>query len=225
MENEILPLIDFSKVKKKRRHEEPENEDQDDQELDSFINTKKKGKKKKRNKEKNETNNQEIENEDPNNNDNGAYSYDFLLKRLYNTMKARKDLSTNTEMKIPAFILGKGANDRTSWVNFGEVAEAIGRSKEHLLSYIVSDLAIEATLGQEGQMFFKTKQKISQNTLKNVVLKYTNDFVRCPNCRSFKTILRKDQSTRLPQIYCEVCKGEKTIQPIKSRGGGGKKKK
>ena len=224
MDNEILPLIDFSKVKKKRRHEEPENEDQDDQELDSFINTKKKGKKKKKKQEKNETNIQEIENEDPNST-NGAYSYDFLLKRLYNTMGAQKESNINTEIKIPPFVIGKGANDRTSWVNFEKVADALGRSKEHLLSYIVSDLAIEATIGQEGQMFFKTKQTITQAILKNVVKKYCDYFVRCPNCRSFKTILRKDQSTRLSQIYCEVCKGVKTLQPIKSRGGGGKKKK
>ena len=77
----------------------------------------------------------------------------------------------------------------------------------------------------KGQMFFKTKQPVTQNNLKNVILKYCNEYIRCPNCKSFKTILRKDQSTRLPQIYCEVCKGEKTIQAIKSRGGAGKRKK
>ena len=33
MADEILPLIDFSKVKKKRRQEEPENEE----DLDDFL--------------------------------------------------------------------------------------------------------------------------------------------------------------------------------------------
>ena len=218
MDNEILPLIDFSKVKKKRRLEE------DDPELENFISGKKKNKKKKKKVEKNETNIQEIENEDPNNT-NGAYSYDFLLKRLFNTMKTQKDSNATSEIKIPNLVLGKGSNDRTTWVNFEKVADALGRSKDHLFTFVISELSIEATLGGEGQMFFKTKQPVTQNNLKNVILKYCNEYIRCPNCKSFKTILRKDQSTRLPQIYCEVCKGEKTIQTIKSRGGAGKRKK
>ena len=224
MDNEILPLIDFSKVKKKRRLEEPDNDDQEDQDLDDFISMKKRKKGKKKKSEKNETNTQEIENEDPNNT-NGAYSYDFLLKRLYNIMKPQKDSNVSSEMKIPGLVLGKGSNDRTTWVNFEKVANVLGRSKDHLFQFVMAELSVEATLGGEGQMFFKTKQSITTNTLRNIIQKYINEYIRCPNCKSFKTILRKDQSTRLPQIYCEVCKGAKTIQQIKSRGGAGKKKK
>ena len=40
MSEEILPLIDFSKVKKKRRHEEPDNDEQDDQEADMLLSVK-----------------------------------------------------------------------------------------------------------------------------------------------------------------------------------------
>ena len=220
MSDEILPLIDFSKVKKKRRQEEPEN----DEELEDFLSVKKKGKKKKNKpKDKAESNNQDTENEDPNNT-NGAYPYDVLLKRLFNTMKAQKD-NSSMYISIPNLVLGVGANDRTTWVNFAKVAEALRRSKEHLYSYVISDLNIDATLGGEGQIYFKSKQKVTEAMLRNVLDKYYNDYIKCPNCKSFKTILRKDQSTRLPQIYCEVCKGEKTIQTIKSRGGGGKKRK
>ena len=139
-------------------------------------------------------------------------------------MNSKKDKGAS-KISIPNLKLGVGNNDRTTWVNFAQVAEALRRSKEHLYSYVVSDLSIEATLGGEGQIYFKSKQKVTERMLRNVLDKYYNDYIKCPNCKSFKTILRKDQSTRLPQIYCEVCKGEKTIQNIKSRGGGGKKKK
>ena len=220
MADEILPLIDFSKVKKKRRQEEPENEE----DLDDFLSVKKKGKKKKKKPtDKAESNAQDLENEEQNNL-NGAYSYDFLLKRLFNTMNSKKDKSASF-ISIPNLKLGVGNNDRTTWINFEQVAEALRRSKEHLFSYVISDLSIEATLGGEGQIYFKSKQKVTERMLRNVLDKYYNDYIKCPNCKSFKTILRKDQSTRLPQIYCEVCKGEKTIQNIKSRGGGGKRKK
>ena len=220
MADEILPLIDFSKVKKKRRQEEPENEE----DLDDFLSVKKKGKKKKKKPtDKAESNAQDLENEEQNNL-NGAYSYDFLLNRLFNTMNSKKDKSASF-ISIPNLKLGVGNNDRTTWINFAQVAEALRRSKEHLFSYVISDLSIEATLGGEGQIYFKSKQKVTERMLRNVLDKYYNDYIKCPNCKSFKTILRKDQSTRLPQIYCEVCKGEKTIQNIKSRGGGGKRKK
>ncbi|MBL1488790.1 hypothetical protein ELC62_30560, partial [Klebsiella pneumoniae] len=81
----------------------------------------------------------------------------------------------------------KGSNDRTTWVNFEKVADALGRSKDHLFTFVISELSIEATLGGEGRMFFKTKQPVTQNNLKNVILKYCNECIRCPNCKSFKT--------------------------------------
>jgi translation initiation factor 2 beta subunit (eIF-2beta)/eIF-5 len=224
MAEEILPLIDFSKVKKKRRQEEPDNEDQDTQDLDDFLSVKKnKGKKKKKKQEKNEINNQEIENGDPNNT-NGAYSYEFLLKRLYDTMKEQKK-NSGIEIKIPNVVLGVGGNSRTNWSNFGKMADALRRDREHFIKYVTSDLSVEASLGTEDQLYLKSKQRITEAMLKNVVQKYCDAFVKCPNCNSYKTLLKKDQSTRLPQIYCEVCKGTKTIQNIKSRGGGGGKKK
>ena len=222
MDKEILPLIDFSKVKKKRKLEEQDNEEQEDQDLDNMFSVKKKNKKKKPKTKKNEKNIQDIENEDPNNS-NGAYSYDFLLKRLYNIMKDQKDPSTRVEINIPNFILSEGANRKTTWANFGKVADALGRSKDHILSYIYDELSVEGTLGGEDQLYFKSK--VTQTSLKNAIHKYITDYIRCPNCKSLRTILRKDQSTRLPQIYCEDCKGEKTIKTIKSRGGVGKKKK
>ena len=148
MADEILPLIDFSKVKKKRRQEEPENEE----DLDDFLSVKKKGKKKKKKPtDKAESNAQDLENEEQNNL-NGAYSYDFLLKRLFNTMNSKKDKSASF-ISIPNLKLGVGNNDRTTWINFAQVAEALRRSKEHLFSYVISDLSIEATLGGEGQIY------------------------------------------------------------------------
>ena len=192
--------------------------------MEDFLSVKKKGKKKKKKPtDKSESNAQDLGDEEQSDL-NGAYSYDFLLKRLFNTMNTKKDKSAS-KISIPNLKLGVGNNDRTTWINFAQVADALRRSKEHLFSYVISDLSIEATLGGEGQIYFKSKQKVTERMLRNVLDKYYNDYIKCPNCKSVRTILRKDQSTRLPQIYCEDCKGEKTIQNIKSRGGGGKRKK
>ena len=224
MSEEILPLIDFSKVKKKRRREEPDNDEQDDQEADMLLSVKKKNKKKKKKPEKAEINEENIENESSNNT-NGLYAYDFLLNRLYNIMDKQKASNTGANWKIPALKLGKGANGRTTWVNFEDVAMVLGRQKEDILKFICAELSIDATLGGEGQMYFKTKQDISEKTLQSVINDYYKKYIRCPNCKSQNTILRKDPSTRLSQIYCKECKGVKTVQPIKARGGEEKRKK
>ena len=137
-----------------------------------------------------------------------------------------EDNTSNTQFnKIPNVVLGVGGNSRTNWSNFGKMADALRRDREHFIKYVTSDLSVEASLGTEDQLYLKSKQRITEAMLKNVVQKYCDAFVKCPNCNSYKTLLKKDQSTRLPQIYCEVCKGTKTIQNIKSRGGGGGKKK
>ena len=225
MAEEILPLIDFSKVKKKRRQEEPDVEDQDAQDLDDFLSVKKtKGKKKKTKKDKNELKDQDIENEDPNNT-NGAYSYDFLLKRTYDTLKTKKDLNiinSGIEISIPNIALSVVGANKTKWDNFGKICELLRRDKEHFKQYITLDLSVEVSLGMKNELYLKSKQKITEAMIKNVINRYSEAYVKCQNCKSYKTVLRKEQ--RLQQIYCEVCKGTRTIHNIKSGGGGGKKK-
>ena len=226
MSAEILPLIDFSKVKKKKRLEEPENEDQDDQELGDIV-LKKKGKKKGKKKvEKNENESKEKENEEPNNNSNGLYSYDFLLDRIYNKMKesAMKE-QINVGLKLPNIDLKLLANKRSIWNNFEAIANILGRTKDHLFNYIKDELRVEGTFGGKGELYFKSPGQVTEKMLKNTLSKYKDDYIKCPVCKSYKTQLRKDPSTRLLQIYCEDCKGEKTIQPIKSKTTEGKRKK
>ena len=210
--NELLPLIDFSKVKKKKIKDD----------LDDVILTKKKNKKSK--KEKNENKQKENEEkEDTGKNENEKFPYDTLLKRLYNLMKKENPNSSTGGLKIPNIQVGIVGKDRSCWMNFEKVANSLNRNLEHLFQYILSELGIEGTIGGENQANFKAK--VTQISLQKVLTKYINDYVRCPNCKSFNTILKKDQSTRLQQIFCESCKSEKTVQVIKSRTNAGKKKK
>ncbi len=227
MSSEILPLIDFSKVKKKRRikkeekEENQENNDEDD--LGDVILTKKKGGKKggKKAKKGDEEKEEKIEaNEE---NGNSIYSYDSLLKRIYGLMKVHNTNSSSGGLKIPTIQINLVGKDRSCWMNLEKVAEALNRNIDDLFKYVLSELGIEGTKGGENQANFKAR--VPQSSLQKVLTKYINDYVRCPNCKSFKTIIKRDQSARLQQIFCENCKSEKTVQVIKSRANAGKKKK
>ena len=220
MAEEILPLIDFSKVKKKRK---VEAENTDELDLEDVVLTKKKGKKKNKEKKNENTAADKEEIDDIKENENEKFPYDFLLKRLYNLMKKHNPNSSTGGLKIPTIQVGVVGKDRACWMNFEKVANSLNRNLDHLFQYVLSELGIEGTIGGENQANFKAK--VTQISLQKVLTKYINDYVRCPNCKSFKTILKKDQSTRLQQIFCENCKSEKTVQVIKSRVPAGKKKK
>ena len=223
MSSELLPLIDFSKVKKKRRNkleikeekeEDHENKDEDD--LEDIVLTKKKGGKKGAKKE--EKNENKIESDN-----NMKFSYEFLLNRIYEIMKENNQNSSTGRLKIPSVTVNMTGKDRSSWVNLGNVAQALNRDIESLFKYVLSELGIEGTIGGDNQANFKAR--ITQTAIEKVLTKYINDYVRCPNCKSFKTILKKDQSTRLLQKFCENCQSVKTVQVIKTRATAGKKKK
>ena len=218
MSAEILPLIDFKKVKKKRRNEEQGNDNYE--ELEGVILKKGKGKKKGKNKTKPTGENEELKNT------NGLYSYELLLDRVYEKMKdfALSD-SMSISLKLPQIEVAQGSGGKSSWVNFQKFVDALGRGREHLYQYFKDDFGIEASLGQSGEILFK--KKVTDIMVKNTLRKYLDSYVKCSVCKSYNTILKKDQ--RLLRIFCLDCKGEKTIQPLKSRGvpgaGAGKKKK
>ena len=228
MSSEFLELIDFSKVKKKRR-EKPEQkeenqEENNEEDLEEIVLTKKKGGKKggKKGTKKDENNENKIDENEANGNDT-KFSYDFLLKRIYGLMKDNNTNSSSGGLKIPTIQIGFVGKDRSCWMNLEKVADALNRNIDDLFKYVLSELGIEGTKGGENQANFKAK--ITQSALQKVLTKYINDYVRCPNCKSFKTIIRRDQSARLQQIFCENCKSEKTVQVIKQRANAGKKKK
>lgn len=226
MSSELLELIDFSKVKKKRRikpeikEENQDNNDEDD--LGDVVLTKKKGGKKGGKKPKKDEKEEAIETNEENGN-NSIYSYDALLKRIYSLMKVHNTNSSSGGLKIPTIQIALVGKDRSCWMNLEQIANALNRNIDDLFKYVLSELGIEGTKGGENQANFKAK--ITQSSLQKVLTKYINDYVRCPNCKSFNTIIKRDQSARLQQIFCENCKSEKTVQVIKQRANAGKKKK
>ena len=231
MSTEFLQLIDFSKVKKKRRikqeqigEKEKNQENNDEEDLEEVVFTKKKGGKKgiKKGAKKGEGNENEIDIIEANGNDT-KFSYDFLLKRIYASMKVHNTNSSSSGLKLPSLQISHFGKDRSCWMNIEQVANALNRNIDDLFRYFLSEFGIEGTKGGENQANFKAK--ITQSALQKVLTKYINDYVRCPNCKSLKTIIRRDQSARLQQIFCENCKSEKTVQVIKQRANAGKKKK
>lgn len=237
MTSELLPLIDFTKVKKKKRQFLPPTEtteDNKEDDLDDVVLSKHKPKKDKKKKDKQKEEGKEntekqsdVPKEGEKKSDENkikiieGYTYDFLLERIYKLInESHPDINiTGTSIKFPKPNIVAQTKSKGCWTNFGDFAKILNRPYDHLFQFILGELGIEGTLGGDNQQA-NLKAKITQSTqtmIQNTLTKYVNDYVRCPNCKSIKTEIKKDQSTRLMQIFCQNCKSQRTVQVLKTR--------
>ena len=190
---EILPLIDFSKVKKKKR--KPQSKKEEDEDLEGIVLTKKKGGKKKNKKEEkqeNTINTSEGQNTESTSDIYGVnLSYDYLLTRIYSFIREKNPNSSSSGIgiKIPAPQVNLVGKSRSCWTNFEDFVKAINRPINHISQYVLGELGAEGTIGGDNQLNLKIK--VTQSTLQKILSKYINDYVRCQNCKSVITIFKK----------------------------------
>jgi len=205
---EEVPLIDFSKIKKKARlvlQLKKTTEEIDD--LSDFIITKNSSKKED-NKENEEIN---VNTEDSK---SSEYNYQFLLDRIYGLIKTlNPDFIEKTKVNIPVPIVNRVGTSRSVWVNFSDVCNSLNRPTDHLFQFILAELGCEGSLGGENQ--FLLKNRYNNKHIESLLKKYVHDYVQCTNCKSTKTTLKKDNSTRMQVLVCSICKSEKTVSAIR----------
>lgn len=206
---EEFPLVDFSKIKKKRRevkHKKVEAEENDD--LSDFMITKLQNKIDANN-EKDQINIKNEESKD------SEYSYQFLLDRIYGLIKTHNpDFIEKTKVNIPVPIVNRVGRSRSVWVNFADVCNSLNRPTDHLFQFIIVELGCEGSLGGENQ--FLLKNRYNNKHIESLLKKYVHDYVQCTNCKSTKTTLKKDNSTRMQVLACLTCKSEKTVSAIRA---------
>lgn len=211
MDSELLPIIDFTKVRKKRVVKSEKAIESED--LSNIVIEKKKAVVK----------DSQVPESDAQKTDKprefsleDEYSYDFLLDRIKQFIKIHNpDLTSGKgSIKIPIPAVTLIGRSRSSWDNFEEFYSVLNRTQDHLYQYVLGELGVSGTIGGENQLLLKSK--VTKQQIESILRKYIHDYVQCPNCRLFKTLLKKDISTRLQQIYCENCKSENTVKNLKS---------
>lgn len=203
---EKLPLIDFTKVKKKRFNNTPNEEKSaadskanqaENSNYDSLLN-----------KAKNESSQPDQPTTSPD-----AADYDLLLERIYRLMKENNPDSfkdSKLTMSHPNLVR---AGTRSVWTNFDECCKSLNRTNDHLYTFFVKELGVEASLGGDNQLFLKGRHNATK--IEQLLAKYAKEYIRCENCRSTDTYLHKDNSTRLQIMICNRCKSNRTVAQIK----------
>lgn len=231
-EPESKPVEEPVKEEEKEKEKEKVDKLADDLDLDDFSNLKKKKKKKRapaldmdslnealptddtkkaegESQESGETNGAVQED------DNREYTYDELLKRVFDIMRAKNpNLIEGGKRKFvmkPPQVVRVGTK-KTSFVNFTDICKILHRQPKHLLAFLLAELGTSGTVDGTNQLIIKGR--FQQKHIENVLRRYIKEYVTCHTCRSPDTILHKE--TRLFFLQCETCGSRCSVQSIKS---------
>lgn len=134
-----------------------------------------------------------------------AENYEKLLE------KAEKELPEKTEsyerFKVDN-IRGHIEGNKTILVNLRQIAKQLNRKPEHLLKYLLRELASPGKI-IGGRVVLGTK--VSASMINKKIKKYISEFVICSECGKPDTELIEIE--RISYLKCLVCGSKK---PVKS---------
>lgn len=134
------------------------------------------------------------------------YDYKKLLGRAYKNLPKLKQETERFE--IPQ-VKGHIQGNKTIINNFAAIANTLRREPQHLLKYLLRELATPGNL--EGQRLILGR-KISSSLINSKIKQYVNEFILCPECKKPDTQLKREE--RVMTIKCMAC-GAK--HPIKTK--------
>jgi len=107
-------------------------------------------------------------------------------------------------------VLGHIQGNRTIISNFLQIASALRRDVEHLLKYVLKELATPGEIKKSGALILGTKVPASR--INEKIRQYANEFLLCLECGKPDTTLVKDGE--LTYMKCTAC-GAKNIVKAK----------
>jgi len=133
--------------------------------------------------------------------------YKSLLKKARSSMP---DLVLEKERFEVPKVKGHIQGNKTIITNFTQIAQLLHREVDHMLKFILRELAAPGEFKKSGSLIFGTK--ISSSRINEKIKKYVHEFVLCPDCGKPDTQLLKEG--QFTHIKCLAC-GEK--RPVKSK--------
>jgi translation initiation factor 2 subunit 2 len=162
---------------------------------------------------------QENENENDNErkttiNDDKDYTYEFLLDRLFSKLYSSNPELTQKKDKThlkPVEVAREGTK-KTVFSNFAGFCKVLNREKEHLMSFILSELCADGSIDGTERLIIRGKYPPS--AIEKIVRNYITQYVLCNGCKSLDTFIDKEKATRLTYLRCNVCQASVSIKPI-----------
>mmetsp|Transcript_5061 Transcript_5061/g.7639 ORF Transcript_5061/g.7639 Transcript_5061/m.7639 type:complete len:154 (+) Transcript_5061:473-934(+) len=138
-----------------------------------------------------------------------------MIKQIQEVIRQKtgSDGSTTTAFKLFDVQVSRGRT-KSTWINFNAQVEAIQRDPQHILNYFLSELGCVGNIGSEGEMVLVGGYKPPH--FMRLIRRYTDEFVQCKVCKGYKSVVEKEEKTRLTYLRCKTCQASRTVQGIQS---------
>ena len=123
--------------------------------------------------------------------------YEELLKR---GKKALPETKQSSERFVIPNIRGHIQGNKTIISNFIHIALHLGRNPEHMLKYVLKELA---TPGDIKKQFVLLGTKVPASRINNTIHKYADTFVICRECGKPDTKMTKEGNIYF--VRCQAC--------------------
>lgn len=147
---------------------------------------------------------------------NEDYTYEFLLKRVFNKLYSNNPELTQKKDRIrfkPLEVAKEGTR-KTVFTNFSSLCKELNRDNDHVMLFITSELSTDASIDGTGRLIIRGKY--SPSNIEKIMRNYITQYVLCQGCKSMDTFIDKDKTTRLTFFRCNVCQASMSIKPIQS---------
>ncbi len=133
--------------------------------------------------------------------------YEQLLKRAREQLP--QSVFEKERFEIPK-VRGHLEGNKTIITNFLQIAGVLRRPTEHLLKYVLKELATPGEISKSGLLVLGAK--IPATRINEKIKQYAHEFVLCPDCGKPDTEIKKEGDFSF--LKCSAC-GSK--HPVKSK--------
>ncbi|MFT4311403.1 MAG: translation initiation factor IF-2 subunit beta [Candidatus Woesearchaeota archaeon] len=123
--------------------------------------------------------------------------YKAMLKEAKESLPEPKKSAERFE--IPK-VRGQIEGSKTIVSNFYQIADILGRKPQHLLKYVLKELATPGTFRGQAVIF---GSKLSASKINEKIAQYSEEFVFCKECGKPDTKMTKEGD--IYYLRCQVC--------------------
>jgi translation initiation factor 2 subunit 2 len=134
--------------------------------------------------------------------------YKDMLKKARGEMP--ESVFESERFAVPK-VTGHLQGNRTVVSNFFQIADTLGRNPEHLLKYVLKELATPGTLNNSGLIL---GTKIPASRINEKIRKYATEYVLCSDCGKPDTKLIKEDDFSF--IRCQACGSKHRVKEMKA---------
>jgi translation initiation factor 2 subunit 2 len=134
--------------------------------------------------------------------------YEEMLKKARSEMP--ESVFESERFEVPK-VTGHLQGNRTVISNFHSIADKLRRNPDHLLKYILKELATPGMLSG-GSMILGTK--IPASRINEKIRKYATEYVLCPVCGKPDTTIIKDGD--VSYLRCQACGSKHPVKGMKA---------